>query len=185
MKKSVWLLSISLLLSACGLMKSVDMSRLQMGMSKAQVSSMFGQPDRVLYAGASNGQYEEVLQYTTSRKIYALTFINDQLESYGFISEEIPAGSQVRPSVPHPVYPPPSNGNSSRPNYPSANTNQRPPDNQSGSGSSDRPVNTGRPSATSGNRTGNQGNTRSEQEQSTDGQSRTTTGSSTRSTTEE
>jgi hypothetical protein len=135
--------------------KSLNVNSLQLGMTKAQVSSMFGKPDKVLYVGRSDKGYEEVLQYrTSSNESYALTFFDDQLESYEFLVEEIPVGSQMRPPVIHPVYPPsppaqqPGNN---RPDYPPANNNPRPPSNNSRP-ANNRPTNSGRSSAGSSER---------------------------------
>jgi hypothetical protein len=141
--------------------KSLDVNSLQLGMTKAQVSSMFGKPDRILYAGRSDKGYEEVLQYRTSLyELYALTFFDDQLESYEFLVEEIPAGSQIRPPVTHPVYPlppPAQQPGNNRPDYPPPNTNQRPP-NTNNRPTNNRPTNSGRSSASSSEReqSGNQ-----------------------------
>lgn len=135
------------------------MSSLQMGMSKNQVRGIFGAPDRVLFAGVADGGYEEVLQYRTyNNELYALTFFNDRLESYGFITEDVPPVSGVRPPIAHPIYPPrppitspnrPGSGNQTRPPV----TNERPS------------TGTGRPGSSSGtsqpetSRPGNSGST--------------------------
>jgi len=113
MKKIVSLLLISILFVACGAIKTVEMSRLQIGMSKAQVQELIGYPERVLYAGASEGGYEEVVEYRTYRdELYAVTYWNDHLESYEFIRDTyvppVTVTPPVYPTPRPPVYPSPT-----------------------------------------------------------------------------
>ena len=138
--KLVILLFVPFLFFACGAFKTVDMNKLTIGMSKDEVRSVIGDPDRVLFAGAVDDGYEEVVQYrTVNNEIYAVTYWNNRLESYEFLHEEpnYPPGNAVAPGpAPRPPYQP----------------NPRPPANRPGTGN-DRPGNGHNPGRPGGNET--------------------------------
>ena len=89
-----------LLLSACGTYRTITVSRLKLGMSKADVEHMFGPPKRILSVSQTEYGYQEVLEYKTSNdEIYALDFMNDQLVGYEFLYDDI----DYIPPMPQPV----------------------------------------------------------------------------------
>ncbi|WP_163264903.1 hypothetical protein [Dysgonomonas sp. 216] len=149
MKKIIVILIISVFIFACSSMRTVDMGKLRIGMTRTEVQNLIGIPDRVLHAGASDGGYEEVLQYTTYQgEIYAVTFWNDHLESYSFLDQTYPVGGVTPvPPVYYPTPRPPANPTprppanekpSTRP--PTNGSGSRPGAGNSGSGSTGRPT---------------------------------------------
>ena len=142
MKKILIILSATLLLFACGSMRTVDMNVLQVGMTKSQVRTLIGDPERILFAGAADGGYEEVVQYRTYRgELYAVTYYNDHLESYEFIRDDAyppvttPPTYYPTPRPPVQISPgrPPVNGGGNRPG--GNQTNPGTGSNRPGSGS--------------------------------------------------
>jgi hypothetical protein len=115
MKQTVYLLVLSFIVFGCKSLNNntyqgYDIRNLTIGMSKDEVFSLIGPPERVLSISRTSYGYEEVLQYRTAyNEFYALEFVNDYLESADYIYEEAlypvypPTG---RPGVGKPVFPP-------------------------------------------------------------------------------
>ena len=100
MKKLISIFLLLMLLSACGTYRTITVSRLKLGMSKADVEYMFGPPKRILSVSQSEYGYQEVLEYKTNNgEIYALDFMNDQLVGYEFLYDDI----DYIPPMPQPV----------------------------------------------------------------------------------
>lgn len=134
MKKIVLIMLTPLLFLACSSYQSLDLSRLTTGMTKAEVISQVGRPNRVLAVNDTRNGYQEVLEYRTGRdEIYALEFWNDFLTGYEFLYDDYTYVPPVAPPFWYPdyygrpivVYPPsyypnrPNRpGQTNRPGYP-------------------------------------------------------------------
>jgi len=86
---------------ACGIYKTITVDRLQLEMSRAEVESIFGRPEKVLIVGMTEQGRQEILAYKIGNDIYTLEFMNDQLVRYEFLREDMVY-------VPHPLPPPPT-----------------------------------------------------------------------------
>lgn len=144
MKKLISVVLVSILFVSCGAYRSFDLNRLTTGMTKEQVISAVGEPQRILAVNNTKDGYQEVLEYRTSRdEVYALEFWNDYLTGYEFLYDDVqyvaPAPPLILPDYGRPVY-------VGRPDA-RPNTSTRP--NQSGrpseSGRPSRPAESGRP----------------------------------------
>lgn len=106
MKKNKFLAIVAsaTLLMACGTYGALDLSRVDLGMSKDEVVDMFGPYDKVLSATKNDKGYEEVVEYTTNKdEIYALEFLNGFLTRYEFLyTDDAPKTTYVYP--PYPSY---------------------------------------------------------------------------------
>ncbi len=148
MKKIVYIFLVGFLFTACASYRTLDLSKLTTGMTKAQVIERAGSPERILAVNDTDDGYQEVLQYTTSRgEIYALEFWDDYLTGYEYLQDDvryyIPAAypPAVLPPYGRPVviihntYRP---GNNRPPQY------QRPPATNNRPGVTTRPSSSGR-----------------------------------------
>ena len=138
MKKAICFFSLFLILWGCGSYRQqFDIRSLTVGMSKAEVNSLVGSPERYLSISRTPYGYEEILQYrNVYNEIYALEFVNDYLVAANYIYDGMyysmyppanrpPYGKSVFPSSykPNRPAPAPPQG-SSRPgqnNRPSSN----------------------------------------------------------------
>jgi len=103
MKKIVCLSIIAFLLVACGTRRSLDIDRLRTGMTKVQVESIAGSPDRLISVRETDEGYQEVLGYVTSGgEMYALEFWDDYLTGYEYLYDEY----QYYPSAYPAIFPP-------------------------------------------------------------------------------
>lgn len=89
MRKILLLSLLALLMTACGSTRNLDLSKLRTGMTKAQVQSMIGNPDRILAVNETENGHQEILEYRTSRdEVYGLEFWNDYLTGYEFLYDD-------------------------------------------------------------------------------------------------
>lgn len=174
MKRILFLLTITLILTSCGTYRSLNLNDLSTGMSIAQVEAIAGSPYKVLATNDTYDGYQVVLAYRTyNDDIYALEFWDDYLVGYEYLYSDVqyvpapappayypPVGRPVmiinnRPN--RPIYGPnqvyPGNSGSNRPYSTNPGTPNRTP-NRTGSSSSTTPIRTGESSPTrSPNRT--------------------------------
>lgn len=113
MKKLIFLLCLPMIIWSCGTVNyaQYDISNLRTGMSKAQVRSVIGSPERYLVSTMTPYGYQEVLQYRTSYSdLYALEFLNDYLiyAEYMYDGHYAPYYHQitVRPPYGNSIFPP-------------------------------------------------------------------------------
>jgi len=103
MKKIIFILLISAFMISCAAYKSLDLNKLSTGMSKEQVETVMGQPDRILAINNKEEGLQEVLEYRTSGDdVYALEFWNDYLTGYEFLYEDV---TYVPPMAPPVIWP--------------------------------------------------------------------------------
>lgn len=99
MKKILFVMILSIILASCGAYKSLNLNKLSTGMTKQEVESVIGPPDRILAVNDKKEGYQEVLEYRTAgSEVYALEFWNDYLTGYEFLYDDV----QYVPSI----YPP-------------------------------------------------------------------------------
>ncbi|MCC8142699.1 MAG: hypothetical protein LIO97_01385 [Tannerellaceae bacterium] len=90
MKKLTYIFLIGFLFTACASYRTLDLSKLTTGMTKAQVIERAGSPERILAVNDTDNGYQEVLQYTTGRgEIYALEFWGDYLTGYEYLQDDV------------------------------------------------------------------------------------------------
>lgn len=111
MKKIIFFIIIAIAITGCSAFRSVDISQVTTGMTKAQVRNILGAPDRVLSTAQIENGFQEVLQYRTSGgDVYAIQFVNDYLTGYEFLYEDVmyvaPPPPVVLPPPGRPIYPP-------------------------------------------------------------------------------
>jgi len=99
MKKIFILLLPLVFLMACGILKTVTVDRLQLGMNRADVENIFGLPQKILVVAMTEYGRQEILAYKIGNDIYTLEFMDGQLIKYEFLREDAVF-------IPHP--PPPS-----------------------------------------------------------------------------
>ncbi len=153
MRKFIFIAMMSVILTACGSYKSLDLSQLTTGMTKQQVQATIGPPDRVLAVNDKEEGYQEVLEYRTARdEVYALEFWNDYLTGYEFLYDDVTYVPSYTPPVVWPDYGRPiyiiqGDNRPNRPNRPSQPSRPgRPGESGRPGGSTSRPpTNTGRP----------------------------------------
>ena len=150
MKRTIFIFTILVTLTACGSYRIVDINKLRMGMTKEQVYEQIGAPQRVLVANSTRDGYLEVLEYKTYRdEVYALEFWNDYLTGYEFLYEDVQYVPASAPPLVMPVY-----GTQMPPAYYSkprkTNTSGRPV-NSNQSGSNNRPQTNQKPGSSSNN----------------------------------
>ena len=105
MKKVFLTLIIFAMITGCGLYQVVDINKLMIGMTKAQVYDVIGAPQRVLAANQTRDGFLEVLEYKTYRnEVYALEFWNDYLTGYEFLYEDVTYVPASAPPTIVPVY---------------------------------------------------------------------------------
>ncbi|WP_051697635.1 hypothetical protein [Prevotella sp. 10(H)] len=134
MKKIILATIISLFFFvSCATYKSLDLGKLTTGMTKAEVESAIGRPDRVLAVNDKKEGYQEVLEYRTSRdEVYALEFWNDYLTGYEFLYDDVNYVASVMPPTIFPPYGRPiyiihENNRPNRPNRPTYPNRPNPP----------------------------------------------------------
>jgi len=123
MKKIIFLLFTSIILTACGSYRSLDLGRLTTGMTKGDVEYVAGPPSRVLAVNQTKQGYQEVLEYRTSRsEVYALEFYDDYLVGYEFLYDDIdyvaPAPPLIMPDYGRPIVIIQGNNRPNHPNRP-------------------------------------------------------------------
>jgi len=89
MKKIFILLLPLIFLIACGVLKTVTVERLQLGMNRSEVEDIFGGPQKVLIVGMTEYGRQEILAYKIGNDIYVLEFMDDQLIRYEFLREDV------------------------------------------------------------------------------------------------
>jgi len=142
MKKIICFFALSLILWGCvSSQQQYDIRNLTVGMSKNEVRSLIGPPERYLSFSRTPYGYEEILQYRNIyNEPYALEFINGYLAAANYIYNDMyypmyPSAS--RPSRGKSVFPP-----NYRPNRPAL-----PPSQVSRPGQSNSPGNTMAPAS--------------------------------------
>lgn len=126
MKKILLFGILTVFLTACGSYKSLDLSKLTTGMTKAQVQAAIGNPDRILAVNDTKDGYQEILEYRTSKdEVYGLEFWNDYLTGYEFLYDDIdyidyfpPIYPTVFPEYGRPIYIIRDDNTNNRPNRP-------------------------------------------------------------------
>ncbi|MFV0419485.1 MAG: hypothetical protein ACK5KT_12235 [Dysgonomonas sp.] len=110
MKKIVFAILFTIMLfSACGSVRTTDITALNTGMTQTQVNSVLGRPVRILSTKYFQDGVEESYEYHTYYyEAYAVTFWNGRLSGYDFMYEVVPPAGIVPPNRPIP----------NRPNYP-------------------------------------------------------------------
>lgn len=105
MKKIIFAMIVAVVLTACGTYRSLDLNKLTTGMTKEQVETVVGKPDRVLAVNNKKEGFQEVLEYRTSAdEVYALEFWNDYLTGYEFLYEDVNYVASVAPPTMWPPY---------------------------------------------------------------------------------
>ena len=154
MKKIAIILITSLLFAACGIYKPLDVNKLTTGMTKAQVESVIGLPQRVLAVNDTRDGFQEVLEYRTAYdEVYALEFWDDYLTGYEFLYDDVNYVPSLIPPVGIPDYGRPiivipGHNKPNRPNRPSSSErpgNSNRPNSSNRPGSTESPNNTSRP----------------------------------------
>jgi hypothetical protein len=114
MKKIIFHLSLlsvlfAICITGCVSTQNVNIGKLSFGMSKSQVRSLIGPPERILSTRQLSGGYQEILQYRTPLdEVYALEFINNYLVGYEFLYDDIiyiPPPPSIRPPFGQPIFP--------------------------------------------------------------------------------
>lgn len=112
MKKVIFISLLFFIATGCNLSyRAVDLGKLTVGMTKAQVRNVIGAPERTLVVNQSRDGYQEVLQYRTPyNEVYALEFWDDYLVGYEHLYDDViyapaPAPPVVRPPFGKPIYP--------------------------------------------------------------------------------
>jgi hypothetical protein len=138
MKQILYLFMLSFFVCGCktiGYTETYDIRNLTVGMTKSEVFSLIGPPERYLSIARTSYGYEEVLQYrNVYNELYALEFLNEYLVAADYIYEDSwspmypttgrpAAGKPVFPSSYRPNQPPPQ-GN--RPGYSTSSPGQQP-----------------------------------------------------------
>lgn len=111
MKKGIAILAIIFIFTGCSVYRGANISQVTTGMTKAQVSTIMGNPERILAVRSTDNGLQEVLQYRTLwDEIYALEFLNDYLVGYEFLYDDapyvVPAPPVIIPPYGTPVFPP-------------------------------------------------------------------------------
>jgi len=105
MKKVIFAVIMAVVFTACGTYKSLDLNKLTTGMTKEQVETVIGKPDRILAVNDKKEGFQEVLEYRTSRdEVYALEFWNDYLTGYEFLYDDVNYTASVAPPAMWPSY---------------------------------------------------------------------------------
>lgn len=103
--KNIYIILVSLLFTACGAYKSLDLDRLTTGMTKQEVQFLIGPPDRILAVNNNKDGFQEVLEYRTARhEVYALEFWNDYLTGYEFLYDDVNYMPPLMPPLIFPEY---------------------------------------------------------------------------------
>lgn len=103
--KNIYIILVSLLFTACGAYKSLDLDRLTTGMTKQEVQFLIGSPDRILAVNNNKDGFQEVLEYRTARhEVYALEFWNDYLTGYEFLYDDVNYMPPLMPPLIFPEY---------------------------------------------------------------------------------
>jgi hypothetical protein len=105
MKKLILIIfPIMFILTACGVLRVTDVSRLSPGMTQIEVDRILGNPVRILSSSYIQEGEINVYEYITYRnESYAVEFLNGRLNRYDFMYENVPPAI-IEPN-PTPVYP--------------------------------------------------------------------------------
>lgn len=83
MKKHLFYFFMMLILSACSsLISSSKMDKLELGMSKEQVTTILGKRYTIAEKRIENGNQIEILSYRDYDEFYMFLFMNDKLEKW-------------------------------------------------------------------------------------------------------